>query len=274
MLKELFQQVLDAMPELTVTAVIDILLVALLIYQVLSLIRGRRAAHILAGIGVVIVAYAASVFAGLVLLRSLFENLVPYTAFALIVMFQSEIRRLLARIGERRWIGFGSRLETREVADEILLAVSHLAAHKIGALIVVERDIGLRTFIESGVPVDARVTRDLLLAVFQPGGALHDGAVIVQGGRLAAAACFLPLTMNPELSRKLGTRHRAGIGVTEEADCMAIVVSEERGTISIAALGDLESEVPIERLAQRLGRGLMVPNAALKPEPVPREAAR
>lgn len=273
-MKELLQGAVNSTPQLTITAAIDILLVALLIYQVISLIRGRRAAHILAGIGVVIVAYAVSVFAGLILLRSIFENLVPYSAFALIVLFQSEIRRLLARIGERRWIGFGSRLETREVADEILMAVSHLAAHKIGALIVVERDIGLRTFIESGVPVDARVTRDLLLAIFQPGGALHDGAVIVQGGRLAAAACFLPLTMNPELSRKLGTRHRAALGVTEEADCLAIVVSEERGTISVGALGDLESEIPIERLAQRLGRGLARPSPATRPEPAPREAAR
>jgi len=273
-LKELLQQAMDSMPQMTITAAIDILLVALLIYQVVILIRGRRAAHILAGIGVIIVAYAVSVFAGLILLRSIFENLAPYSAFGLIVMFQSEIRRLLARIGERRWIGFGSRLETREVADEILLAVSHMAAHKIGALIVVERETGLRTFIESGVPVDARVTRDLLLAVFQPGGSLHDGAVIVQGGRLAAAACFLPLTMNPELSRKLGTRHRAAIGVTEEADCIAIVVSEERGTLSIAMTGELESEVSLERLARRLGRGSTVPNPTTRPAPVPKEAAR
>ncbi len=273
-MKELFQQAVNSMPQLTVRAAIDILLVSVLLYQVLSLIRGRRAAHILSGIGVVIVAYTVSVLAGLTLLRSIFELLAPYTAFAVIVMFQSEIRRLLARIGERRWIGFGSRLEKREVADEILFAVSHLATHRVGALIVVERDIGLRTFIESGVPVDARVTRDLLLAVFQPGGALHDGAVIVQDGRLAAAACFLPLTMNPELSRKLGTRHRAGIGVTEEADCLSIIVSEERGTISIAALGDLEADVSIERLAQRLGRGLTNPLPPAKPAPAPKEAAR
>ena len=273
-MKEFLQRAVDLAPKMTITSAIDIIVVALLIYQVVTLIRGRRAAHILVGIGVVVMAYGVSVYARLDLLRSIFENLAQYSGFAVIVMFQSEIRRLLARIGERRWIGFGSRLETREVADEILLAVSHMAAHKIGALIVVERDIGLRTFIESGVPVDARVTRDLLLAIFQPGGALHDGAVIVQGGRLAAAACFLPLTMNPELSRKLGTRHRAAIGVTEEADCMAIVVSEERGTISIATIGDLESEVPIERLARRLGRGLSIPNPATKAAPVPREAAR
>lgn len=258
-MRALLDQLLDTMPRLTPTAVLDILLVALLIYQAVMLIRGRRAAHILSGVGVVILTYVVSVFAGLMVLRSILETLAPYTAFALIVMFQSEIRRMLARIGERKWVGFGSRLETREVADEIMLAVSHLAAHRIGALIVIERDIGLRTFIESGVPVDARVTRDLLLAVFQPGGALHDGAVIVQGGRLAAAACFLPLTMNPELSRKLGTRHRAAIGVTEEADCLAIVVSEERGTISTAALGDLEMDMPIERLAQKLGRGMTAP---------------
>jgi diadenylate cyclase len=260
-LRALLDQLLDTMPRLTPTSVLDILLVALLIYQSVMLIRGRRAAHILSGVGVVILTYVVSVFAGLTVLRSILETLAPYTAFALIVMFQSEIRRMLARIGERKWVGFGSRLETREVADEIMLAVSHLAAHRIGALIVIERDIGLRTFIESGVPVDARVTRDLLLAVFQPGGALHDGAVIVQGGRLAAAACFLPLTMNPELSRKLGTRHRAAIGVTEEADCLAIVVSEERGTISTAALGDLDMDMPIERLAQKLGRGLTAPRA-------------
>jgi diadenylate cyclase len=271
---ELLQHALDLLPQMTITSAIDILVVAMLIYQVIILIRGRRAAHILIGIGIVVVAYSVSVFAGLNLLRSIFETLAPYTALGVIIMFQSEIRRLLARIGERRWIGFGSRLETREVADEILLAVGHLASKKIGALIVVERDIGLRTFVESGVPMDARVTRDLLLAIFQPGAALHDGAVIVQGGRLAAAACFLPLTMNPELSRKLGTRHRAAIGVTEEADCLAIVVSEERGTISIAAAGELESEVSIDRLARRLGGGLSVPNTTSKPAPVPREAAR
>jgi diadenylate cyclase len=199
------------------------------------------------------------------LLRTILEIVAPYSAFALIVMFQSEIRRALARVGERRWLAFGSRLEGREVADEILLAAAHLAQHSIGALIVLEREVGLRTFIESGVPVDARVTRDLLLAIFQPGGALHDGAVIVQGGRLAAAACFLPLTMNPELSRKLGTRHRAAIGVTEETDALAIVVSEERGSISVAQMGELDMDIPIERLGQRLGLGVArrAPQAAL-----------
>lgn len=243
----------EAVSRLTVSACLDILLTAFLIYQAVVLVQGRRAANILSGLAVVMIVYALSVFLGLTVLRSILETAAPYTAFALIVMFQSDIRRLFARIGERRWLTFGSRLQSREVADEIVLAASHLASHKIGALIVIERDIGLRTFIESGVPVEARVTRDLLLAIFQPGGALHDGAVIVQGGRLAAAACFLPLTMNPELSRKLGTRHRAAIGVTEESDCLAVVVSEERGSISIAARGELEMDVSLESLANRLG---------------------
>jgi len=243
----------EAAARLTPSACLDILLTAILIYQAIVLVRGRRAANILSGLAVVMIVYAVAVLLGLTVLRTILETAAPYTAFALIVMFQSDIRRLFSRIGERRWFSFGSKLELREVADEIVLAASHLASHKIGALIVIEREIGLRTFIESGVPVEAKVTRDLLLAIFQPGGALHDGAVIVQGGRLAAAACFLPLTMNPELSRKLGTRHRAAIGVTEESDCLAVIVSEERGTVSIASRGELEMDISIESLAQRLG---------------------
>ena len=254
------------MPHLTPAAVLDILLVAVLIYQAIHILRGRRAANVLSGIGVLLLLYVVALAAGLDLLRSLLETLAPYTAFALIVMFQSEIRRVLAGMGERRWFTLGTRLEKREAADEILLAVSHLAQHSVGALIVLERDIGLRTFIESGVPVEAQVTRDLLLAIFQPGGALHDGAVIVQGGRLAAAACFLPLTMNPELSRKLGTRHRAAIGVTEETDCLAVVVSEETGKISLAHRGELETDLTVEELSHRIGRPVAPARAPATPE--------
>jgi diadenylate cyclase len=244
----------NSLPPIPVTAVLDVLLVAALLYQVLALVRGRRAANVLGGIFFLALGYGLSVAADLVLLRSILETLAPYTAFALIVMFHSEIRRGLARIGVRRWQGFGMRLQDREAADEIILAVQQLAQTATGALIVIERDIGLRTFVESGVRVDADVSRDLLLAIFQKGGALHDGAVIIQGNRLAAAACFLPLTMKPDLSRQFGTRHRAGIGVTEEADCIAIIVSEETGRIGLAARGELERDVTLERLGQRLGR--------------------
>ena len=243
---------LPVIPKLTFTSVIDILAVAVLIYQLLLIIRGRRAAYVLSGLWVLTIAYLIAMYAHLELLRSVLAALAPYTAIALIVMFQSEIRRLLARIGRSRWLGLGGQLERREVVDEILLAVEQMSELKMGALIVVERDIGLRTFIESGVALNANVSRDLLCAIFHPGAALHDGAVILQGEHIAAAACFLPLTMNPGMLRKHGTRHRAAIGVTEETDCLAIVVSEETGQVSLGARGELEPDVSIDRVRERL----------------------
>src|SRR5205085_12323872 len=137
------------------------------------------------------------------------------------------------RIGRRPFAG-STQLERREVAEDILLAITLLSQRKIGALIVVERKVGLRTFTESGISLDAVISRDLLCSIFQPQGALHDGAVILQGDRIAAAACFLPLTTNPLQVTDLGTRHRAAIGITEESDCIAIVVSEGTGRISLA----------------------------------------
>ena len=245
---------LPIISKLTVLSVIDILAVAVLIYQFIMIVRGRRAAPILTGIGVLLVVYLGAVWAHLDLLRSVLAGLAPYTAFALIVMFQSEIRRLLSRIGRFRWRGLEGQLERREVADEIMLAVQALIDSRTGALMVIERDIGLRTFVESGVALDAVVSRDLLCSIFERGGALHDGAAIIQGDRVAAAACFLPLTTNPVMLRRLGTRHRAAIGVTEESDALAIVVSEETGQIAVASRGDLEPDTSMERLQERLTR--------------------
>jgi diadenylate cyclase len=235
-----------------VFAIFDILLVAFLIYQFLMIVRGRRAAHILTGLWILVLIYLLSVWLHLELLRTILSTLAPYTAFAVIVMFQSEIRRLLARMGRSRVFGSRSSFERREVVEEVLLAVQYLSQHKTGALIVFERDIGLRTFLESGVPLDAAVSRDLLIAIFENRGPLHDGAVIIQGGRIAAAACFLPLTMNPGVVGKVGTRHRAGIGVTEETDCISLIVSEETGRVSIAAFGELEPGVDLKRVEWRL----------------------
>ena len=245
---------ISTLPKLTLTGVIDILIVGFLIYQLIMVVRGTRAAHVLAGIGVLLLVYLLSIWAGLELLRSMLANLVPYTVIALIVLFQSEIRRTLARLGRRRWLGLRGDLQRRESHDEILLALSRFSQEKIGALIVIERDTGLRTFTESGVALDAYLSRDLLLSIFQPGGALHDGAVIVQKDRIPAAACFLPLSMNPAVVRKLGTRHRAAIGITEEADCMALVVSEETGRLSVAAFGEIELDVTLSRTEERLAK--------------------
>lgn len=244
--------ILLQLPRFTWSAALDILVTAFIVYQFIIIVRGRRSAAMLAGILVLVLVYLVSVYAKLELLRTILATLAPYTAFGMIVMFQSEIRRLLARIGQRRVIGFSNRLHRRETVEEILLALHQLSQQKIGALIVVEREVGLRTFIESGVALDANVSRDLLLAIFYPGSAMHDGAVIIQGDRVAAAACFLPLTMNPELLRFLGTRHRAGIGITEETDCISLIVSEETGRISIAARNEIEYDVTIDRVEQRL----------------------
>ncbi|MBM3757277.1 MAG: TIGR00159 family protein [Acidobacteria bacterium] len=236
------------------TAGVDILITAIIIYQFIMIVRGRRSAAMLAGLLILAFAYLVAVYAKLELLRTLLATLAPYTAFGFIVMFQSEIRRLLARIGQRRVIGWSTRLHRRETVEELLLAIQQLAQQRTGALIVVEREVGLRTFIESGVALDAAVSRDLLLAIFHPGSAMHDGAVIVQGDRVAAAACFLPLTMNPELMRNLGTRHRAAIGITEEADCVSLIVSEETGRISVAFRNEIEYNVSIDRVQECLTR--------------------
>lgn len=249
-----FHETLALMPRLNLTAGIDIVLVACLIYQFFQIIRGRRAERILGGIILVMLVYLGSIYFGLELLRSILGNAIPYTAFALIVVFQSEIRRVLARLGKARLFAFGSRMQNRAGLDEILLALDVLQRNRVGALLVLERDIGLRTFTESGVQLDAYVSRDLILAIFQFGGALHDGAAILHRDRIAAASCFLPLSMNPSVSRSLGTRHRAALGVTEESDAIAIIVSEETGRISTAAFGELATGLTLAEVEERVLR--------------------
>jgi diadenylate cyclase len=241
---------LPSLPNLNLLTVLDILAVAILIYQLLMIVRGTRAGHIVVGILTMVLIYAVSVWAGLEALRSMLSYIVPYTGIAIIILFQSEIRRTLARIGRKRWFGRG--FKRPESIDEILLAMSRLSQEKIGALIVLERDIGLRTFVESGVHLDADISADLLLAIFRPGGALHDGAVIVQKDRISAAACFLPLTTNPTVPVNLGTRHRAAIGITEESDCLGVVVSEETGDMSVAAFGEIHWRLSLREIDERI----------------------
>ena len=249
-----FERLMPALPTLTLTGVIDILVVAFLVYEALMVVRGTRAGHVLIGILTMVSIYAASVWFGLEALRSLLSFIVPYLGIAIIVLFQSEIRRTLARIGRKNWLGFGRGFRAPEATNEIMLAVEEFSDRRTGALIVLERDIGLRTFVESGVRLEARVSRDLLISIFQPGLPLHDGAAIVQKDRIAAAACFLPLTTNPQLSRKLGTRHRAAIGITEETDCLALVVSEETGRISVASFGELIQGLSPADVLERINR--------------------
>jgi diadenylate cyclase len=184
-------------------------------------------------------------------LNWLLSTLLPYVVFALIVVFQVEIRHGLANLGSRISL-MRSSSSVADVYDDIVLAANLFSQNQTGALIVIEREIGLRTYIESGVSLDARLSYDLLATLFRPSAPLHDGAVIVQRDRIAAAACFLPLSMNPVLSTQLGTRHRAAIGITEETDAVAVIISEETGTISIAVAGSIERDLSVERLRERL----------------------
>ncbi len=256
---------LPSISSLTLTGVVDILVVAFLIYQALLVVRGTRAGHILIGIVIMLGLYAVALWAGLEALRTVLSFIVPYLGLAIIVLFQSEIRRTLARLGRKRWFGLGGGYRDPESVNEILLAAETLSAQKIGALIVLERDIGLRTFIESGVLLEARLSRDLLLSIFAPGLPLHDGAVIVQKDRITSAACFLPLTTNPALSQQLGTRHRAAIGITEETDCLSLVVSEETGRISLAAYGELAPGLQPSEVRERIERHFGVERAGPSP---------
>ena len=253
-----------SLPNFTVTGLIDVLIVAFLVYQALMVVRGTRAGHILLGILMMVGLYIVAVSTGLEALRSLLSYIVPYLGLAIIVLFQSEIRRTLARIGRKSWVGSGFRAP--ESIHEIVLAVEQLHEQKTGALIVLERDIGLRTFVESGVRLESLISRDLLVSIFQPGLPLHDGAVIVQKDRIAAAACFLPLTTSPALSRNLGTRHRAAIGITEETDCLSIVVSEETGRISVAAFGELIPGISLDELIDRIHQHFGLQRTAVRTE--------
>jgi len=258
------------LPQLTLRAIVDVLATAFLIYHFLMVLRGRRAASVLVGLSVMVAVYLGSVYLRLDLLSSVLSTVAPYSVFGLIVMFNTELRMALSRLGSFGWFSSGSRLQRREFAEEILLALETMAHRKMGALIVIERDLGLRTFVESGVPMEAIVSRDLLLAIFHPNAALHDGGVIVQNGRISAAACFLPLSTNPMLMNTVGTRHRAGLGITEDTDCLSLIVSEETGQLSVAAFEEIERDLTLEQVRHRLERhlGWSGPRAERKERPV------
>ena len=267
--------VLAPWPHVSVTNVIDILLVAIVIYQFLMLVRGTRAAPMLVGVAAVGLGFYIARVGQLTTLSWLVSTLVPYVIFALIVVFQAEIRHALANLGARLTFSRASDSES-DAYDDIVLAANLFSQNQTGALIVIEREIGLRTYIESGVPMDARLSYDLLATIFRPSAPLHDGAVIVQKDRIAAAACFLPLSMNPVLSTQMGTRHRAGIGITEETDAIAVIVSEESGAISLAVAGNIERDLTVEQLRERLSallRRYMPPVTLPTPIQQPEEAA-
>lgn len=242
-------------PPITAWDIVDIAIVSFVVYEVLKLIRGTHAVQMGMGIAVLIGMFYLSRGLQLETLNWLIRNVVGYVVFAAIVLMQADIRRALGLLGRARFFRLFSRFEAAsddDTIEELVVAVRTLAAKRTGAIIVIERSVGLRNYIESGIPLDARLTYDLLVSIFQESSPLHDGAVIVQGDRIAAAACFLPLTVNPRLSRELGSRHRAAIGVTEENDSVAMVVSEETGVISLVMSGGIERSVEPDELRARL----------------------
>jgi diadenylate cyclase len=233
--------------------VLDILIVSILIYEALKLIRGTRAMQMVIGSVVVLLLLYVSQRLPLQTVNWLIRNVVAYAAFAVIVLFQSDIRRALSHLGRAPFFRYFSDVDRDvETIEEVITAAGMLAKARVGAIIVFEREIGLRNYIESGIPIDARVSYDLLTTIFQPTTPLHDGAAVIQENRIAAASCFLPLTVNTRLDRDLGTRHRAAIGLTEESDAVAVVVSEERGEISLALHGRIERRLTAEDLRARL----------------------
>lgn len=225
---------------LTWSSAVDILIVSVLIYHILLLIRGTRAVQMALGVGILVLFYYVTLWFNLETVQWIMTTILPFFVVGIIVLFAAEIRRALANIGKNPLLRKFSRDPITETYDEIVLAATRLSAQHVGALIVIEREMGLKNYTESGVAIDAAFSSDLLVSIFSPGAPLHDGAVIVQKGRIAAAACFLPLTLDPKLSKELGTRHRAAIGVTEESDAVVVVVSEETGIISTVVGGDIQ----------------------------------
>lgn len=255
---------------LTLRNVLDIALVFIIVYVVLKLLRGTRAVPTVVGLVLLGLLYWLAVAQDFSTLEFVLRYAVVYIGFAIIVLFQSEIRQALMYFANRLRFPILRRQRGQfggSVYDEIVLALTTLASEKTGALIVIERNIGLRNFVDSGVQLDATISYDLLVTVFNPSTPLHDGAVIIQNERIAAASVFLPLTKNPSVSRDLGTRHRAAIGITEGSDAISLVVSEETGLITWVEAGEVRRNLDTTLLRKLLLDAMEIPIVQKKREP-------
>ena len=243
---------------LTLVDVLDILLVALILYNLLLLLKGSRILNMFLGLGALVTLYYFANVFHLKALQTLLGELFFYLPLAVIIVFQQEIRRVLTSLVRNPFSKLMTSAPEEKIIQEIVLAATTLSSKHTGALIVVERNEGLRHFIETGVPLSAEISLDLLETIFHPRTPLHDGAVIIQGDKIAAAGCFLPLTLNPALTKEYGTRHRAAIGLTEETDAVAIVVSEESGTVSFTVDGHMQRFLDSKSLRELLYQYLIV----------------
>lgn len=258
MLGNFNEAVLRQLSMLRITDVIDILIVTFLVYKSLKFIRDTRTMQLLKGIVVLVVIMQASYFVNLHTVYYLLSNAMQLGFIAILIVFQPELRRALEQLGRTsmgQWFNFddqNNNVETENMISEVVKSCSSMSKSRIGALIVIERDVKLGDIIGTGIELHADVTSELLINIFIPKTPLHDGALIIRKGRIEAASCFLPLSQNPNLSKELGTRHRAGVGVSEESDAVVVIVSEETGKISLALGGELFVNLSAEALKARL----------------------
>jgi len=252
---------LKFLEQLRLTDLVDFIVVWAIIYGLLKLVRGTRAVQIAIGLLGVGLLYQVSVVFGLETLQFVMRNSLLYFGFAILVIFAPEIRSALMRVGSnlRRPLRFGRARFGQEAYEEIVLAAMTLSSRRIGALLVFERNVGLQNYVDTGVALGARLSYDLLVTMFDPHTPLHDGAVIIRNYRVEAASCFLPLTLNPKLTKELGTRHRAAIGITEDTDAVAVIVSEETGVISFVQNGEITRYLNSSRLRDLIRESLEPP---------------
>ena len=239
---------MEALKQIRLWDILDIGIVAVIFYRLLLIIKGTKAAQMLIGLGLFLLASLLSGYFELYTVNWIIQSLWSQIVILLIVLFQPEIRRALAQIGEARFLQAFTPAEELKSLDEIVKGTISLANRRTGALMVIERDTSLKDFVEMGTPLDAKVSKEIIMAIFHPTSPIHDGAVVIRGNRIVAAGCFLPIALSTELSKTLGTRHRAGIGLTEETDAIAVIVSEETGLISVSISGKLESPVDMGTL--------------------------
>lgn len=243
---------------------VDIAVVYYVFYRLLLLIKGTRAFQMLIGIGVIVLVLVASQALEFYTLDWLIHSFWSQIVLAVVILFQPEIRRTLARVGERRLFRSLSTVEGSKFIEETVKAAVSMANKRIGALIVLERDTDLSTIVEMGTELDAKITKEILVSIFLPYSPIHDGASIIRNGRLVAAGCFLPLTLSSNISKALGTRHRAAVGLTEETDAVVVVVSEETGEISVVTNGVIEHNADAPTLRRTLS-DIFIPKKNRKP---------
>lgn len=253
----LWEKIVNLSPVATFINIMDVLLVWFVVYQLIKIIRGTKAVQLLQGVFVIIITRILTGFFGLDTLRWMMDQVFTYGFLAIIIIFQPELRRALEQLGRGRLFArtmMDEEEERNRLVDALSKSVSYMAKRRIGALISIEKETGLSEYIETGTPLNSDFTSELLINIFIPNAPLHDGAVIVQRNRIAAAGCYLPLSESPFISKELGTRHRAALGLSEVSDAITIIVSEETGAISIAMDGDLHRDLSIEEFEVRLRR--------------------